>query len=75
MIALERLLKQLEARGLGVIAGNEPGQLLLTGPREHKTDDVLAAVKAFKPQLLLRIARRDEPLLEDHIPPSDPEPP
>lgn len=75
MSAVDRLLKQLEARGLGIEPGNEPGQLLLTGPREHKTPEVMQAVKAFKPELLRRIARRDEPPLEGRIPPSDPEPP
>lgn len=69
MSAVERLLKQLELRGLGVAPGHEPGQLLLTGPRDRKTPEIIEAVKAFKPQLLRRIV---EGVPE---PPPEPEPP
>jgi hypothetical protein len=54
MTAVDRLLKTLEARGLGVAAGPEPGTLVLTGPKGEKTPAVLEAVKAFKPQLVER---------------------
>jgi hypothetical protein len=59
MTALDRLLAQLEKRGLGVKPGAEPGQLLLTGPAAEKTPEVMAAVTAFKPQLLERFGRRE----------------
>jgi hypothetical protein len=49
---LDRLMRQLEARGLSILPGKEPGQLLLAGPDAEKTPEVVAAVKAFKPQLL-----------------------
>jgi hypothetical protein len=53
---VDRLLKQLESRGLSIAAGAEPGQLLLRGPSAEKTPDVIEAVKAFKPLLLARVA-------------------
>lgn len=59
MNALERLLKQLDARGLSVKAGEQPGQLLLVGPGEEKTPMIVEAVKAFKPQLLQRMSCRE----------------
>jgi hypothetical protein len=71
MTALDRLLAQLEKRGLGVKPGAEPGQLLLTGPAAEKTPEVVAAVKAFKPQLLEWVARR---VAESPPPPPAPEP-
>jgi len=59
--AVDRLLLQLEQRGLRVLPGAEPGQLVLSGPREEKTPAVLDAVRAFKPQLLERVATPREP--------------
>jgi hypothetical protein len=56
---LDRLIANLEQRGLAVKPGAEPGQLVLSGPTAEKTPEVMAAVKAFKPQLLERFARPD----------------
>lgn len=74
MTAVDRLIEQLRLRGLGVIPGGEPDQLLLTGPRDQKTPEVIAAVKAFKPQLLDRLATRESRDEPEPVPP-EPEPP
>jgi hypothetical protein len=58
---LERLVRQLDARGLSVKAGAEPGQLLLCGPAAEKTPAVLDALKAFKPQLLELYGTKAQP--------------
>lgn len=58
---VDRLLETLRARGLRILPGNEPGQLLLNGPAAEKTPEVIEAVKAYKPQLLERIATGREP--------------
>jgi hypothetical protein len=50
----DRLVKQLADRGLSVVPGDEPGQLVLKGPKDGKTPEIVRAVKAFKPQLLER---------------------
>lgn len=52
MSLLHRLLDQLERRGISIKPGKEPGQLLLSGPAQEKTPEILSAVKAFKAQLL-----------------------
>lgn len=56
---LDRLITQLEQRGLTVKPGAEPGQLVLSGPTAEKTPEVMAALKVFKPQLLARFAQPD----------------
>lgn len=68
MSLFNRLLKQLEERGLRVEPGAEPGQLLLCGPRDAKTPEIVRAVKAFKPQLLDRFAPREPPTTADPEP-------
>lgn len=75
MSAVERLLKQLELRGLGVAPGAEPGTLLLTGPNGAKTPEIMAAVKAFKPQLLVKFAHPGRSPEEKDPPATEPEPP
>ncbi len=59
MSAIERLLKQLDARGISIKAGDQPGQLLLVGPSEEKTPMIVEAVKAFKLQLLQRMSGKE----------------
>lgn len=49
---IERLLETLAARGLRVMPGPEPGQLVLSGPMREKTELVMESVKAFKPELM-----------------------
>lgn len=61
MSMVDRLLAQLDARGLTVSPGAEPGQLVLGGPAAAKTPEVLAAVKAFKAELLRRVGRPPDP--------------
>lgn len=70
MSMFDRLLEQLESRGLSIKPGAEPGQLLLAGPKDEKTPEIVAAVKAFKKQLLARFGPRD-----DTTPPPELEPP
>lgn len=53
---LDRLLSQLKLRGLRIAAG-KPGELLLSGPQEERTPEIMAALKAFKPQLLERFGQ------------------
>lgn len=60
MSMVDRLIEQLNRRGLKVEAGREPGQLVLRGPNEEKTVEVLAALKKFKPQLLDRYGLKTE---------------
>lgn len=49
---LERLLAQLAVRGLAVKRGANRGELLISGPGEEKTADVMGTLKAFKSDLL-----------------------
>jgi hypothetical protein len=53
MSMVHRFLEQLRRRGLTVSAGAAPGELLLHGPREHATPEVLSALKKFKAELLV----------------------
>lgn len=57
----DRLIRQLDARGLKVLPGGKPGELLLAGPAVERTPEVMAALKEFKPLLLERFARVAEP--------------
>lgn len=68
MTLCDRLLKQLELRGLSVAPGDRPDQLRLLGPKAEATPDVMAALAAFKPELLVRFKRVDVAV-------ADPEPP
>lgn len=80
MSMVHRLLAQLKARGLEVLPGNEPGQLMLRGPVEERTPEVMAALKKFKPQLIELFAPQQptrEPEQAAPMPreePADPEP-
>lgn len=58
---LDRLLSQLDARGLQIKAGDKPGELKIAGPKTEVTPEVLAALKEFKPDLLKRFAASDLP--------------
>jgi|SRR6185437_4281997 len=49
---IERLMETLAKRGLTITKGNAPDELLLKGPASERTEQVMAALKAFKPQLL-----------------------
>ena len=60
MSMVDRLIEQLKKRGLRVEPGKEPGQLVLRGPDQEKTAEVLAALKKFKPQLLDRYGLKTE---------------
>jgi hypothetical protein len=76
---VHRLLAQLKARGLEVLPGNEPGQLMLRGPVEERTPEVMDALKKFKPQLLELFAphqqaREPEAAALPQVEPADPEP-
>lgn len=62
MSLLHRLLDQLERRGLSIKPGKEPGQLLLSGPAQEKTPEILSAVKAFKAQLLEKFNPQPKPV-------------
>lgn len=80
MSMVKRLIRQLEQRGLSIKPGKEPDQLMLSGPDSEKTPDVIAALKAFKGQLLEIYGTKAQPDLpparEDAItlPQSKPEP-
>lgn len=65
MSMVKRFVRQLEIRGLRIEPGAEPDQLLLCGPKEQKTPEVMAAVKKFKPQLLELYGVRAKPDLDD----------
>ena len=55
---LDRLLKQLEQRGLRIVPDGAGG-LAVRGPQSEVTPGVLDALKAFKPQLLKRFVSPD----------------
>lgn len=59
MTALDRLLRNLEMRGLTIEKGDEPEQLILKGPANEKTPEVIEAVKAFKPLLLKKFSGKE----------------
>jgi hypothetical protein len=68
MSMIHRLLAQLKSRGLEVKPGNEPGQLLLSGPVEERTPEVMEALKKFKPQLLALFAPTEPKCAPVHNP-------
>lgn len=70
MSLTDRLLDQLKQRGLSVQPGAAPDQLLLCGPAQEKTPEVVKAVKAFKPQLLERFGRKAQPEPTPEPPPA-----
>lgn len=55
---IDVLLNQLKLRGLEVKYQDEQ-TLTLAGPGKEKTPEVIAAVKAFKPQLIEHLRPRD----------------
>lgn len=57
MSMVDRLIHQLKLRGLSIKPGNKPGELILSGPNNEKTPEIMEAVKTFKPELLSRFAR------------------
>jgi len=57
MTIIDRLVKTIEARGLAIKPGEQPDTLVLQGPAEEKTPEVLEALKAFKPELLRRFGQ------------------
>lgn len=67
MSMVERFLEQLRHRGLSVRRG-EGDTLLLCGPGHEKTPEVLAACKAFKPDLLARLGGPAAPGAETPTP-------
>jgi hypothetical protein len=58
MSMVDGLLEQLRLRGLAV-AYRDEHTLALVGPAAERTPEVMAAVKAFKPDLLARLRPRD----------------
>lgn len=62
MSMVQRLIDQLQQRGLHIAPGTERGTLLLCGPTEEKTPEVLDAVRKFKPHLLKMY---ESPVAED----------
>jgi hypothetical protein len=73
---VDLLLQQLRHRGLEV-RYQDGDVLVLVGPKEEKTDEVLRTVRKFKPDLLARLRPRQVPpeladrpdLTEVHHPP------
>jgi hypothetical protein len=65
MSLVNRLLEQLKVRGLRIERGDREGVLLLHGPDEEKTPEVLAALKKFKPELLNLYAPPGEAAQDD----------
>ena len=81
MSMVHRLLEQLKQRGLRIEYGGKDDILLLCGPVEEKTPEVINAVKKFKPELLKLYAPPPTPEVSepeaqtesDDAPASDPE--
>lgn len=71
---LDRLLANLKKLGLTIEASDKPGELLLRGPNNAKTPAVLDTLRAFKPQLLARLAAaRESAPQPEPTPEPDPE--
>lgn len=60
MSMVDRLIEQLQKRGMSVGPGDKPGELKLHGPHAEATPELLKALKAFKPQLLERYGLKTE---------------
>jgi hypothetical protein len=58
MTMVERLLQQLQSRGLEVLPSDQPDTLILHGPASERTPEVMLALKKFKPELLQRFGRK-----------------
>ena len=56
MSMVNRLLDQLEKRGLSIRPGEKPGELKLYGPRSEATPEIMRALTAYKGELLKRFA-------------------
>jgi hypothetical protein len=59
MSMIDGLMKQLELRGLRVEYRPDTDGLALIGPAAERTPQVMAALKAFRPQILDRLRPRD----------------
>jgi len=72
MSMVDGLLEQLRLRGL-TVEYRDQTTLVLTGPATERTPEVLAAVKAFKPDLMDRLRPRDFATATDvhHAPAAD----
>lgn len=72
MSLVDGLLNQLAVRGLGV-EWRGGDTLVLTGPANEKTPEVIAAVKTFKKDLLEKYRPRDYSQASEvhHSPPTD----
>jgi hypothetical protein len=53
----DRLLLRLDEVGLSLAVSDTPGVLLLKGPKELKTPDILEQLKACKPELIRRLTQ------------------
>lgn len=75
---VDRLLAQLQNRGLEVVPGDVPGQLKLIGRTKDVDAETLNAIRTFKADLLARVAKdraKSEPPAPKSEPaPADPEP-
>jgi len=65
MSMVDGLFEQLALRGLAVQYRDET-TLVLRGPAVERTPEVMAAVKAFKPDLMARLRPRDGSAVHDH---------
>ncbi len=60
MALVDKLIEQLNNRGLKIVPAEEPGKLILRGPEKEKTPEIWAAVKRFKAELLRVYGRPKE---------------
>lgn len=72
MSLVQGLLDQLKTRGL-TVSWQEGDTLLLGGPAEEKTPQVMAALKVFKPELLKRLRPNGPQYHEVHHEAPEPE--
>jgi len=75
---IERLIETLAKRGLTITKGNAPDELLLKGPDSERTEQVMAALKEFKPLLIEWFSREQNVVREYDMQPAkiegDPQP-
>lgn len=74
MSLLDRLIAQLEQRGLKVGPGKKPGELFLHGDTANATPELMAALKAFKAQLVERYGTPAPAPKSEFVPAPEPEP-
>lgn len=76
MTMVKRFMQQIESRGLHIKRGANPGDLVLTGPANERTPQVMQGLKAFRgdivkivwPEMDLPTEERPDTITDDPKP-------